>query len=111
MRDEYNNDKIYTIDEIKEISKLILSKFDFVDKAYLFGSYARNEQNKNSDLDIVIELVDEDDISQMSDFYCLSPRLESAFNKKVDTLTMTEAKNIMSRTFERDKVLIYEQRN
>ena len=76
------SDKIYTIDEIKEISKPILAKFDFVDKVYLFGSYARNEQTKDSDLDIVIELVDEDDVSQMSEFYYLSPRLESAFNKK-----------------------------
>ena len=104
------NDKIYSLDEIKTKANKALCNEPIVKRAYLFGSYARNEQNKNSDLDIVIELVDEEDVSQMSDFYCLSPRLESTFNKKVDTLTMTEAKTIMPRTFERDKVLIYERR-
>ena len=45
------NEKIYTIEEIKNCIFKILKKYG-IEKAYLFGSYARNEANKNSDIDI-----------------------------------------------------------
>ena len=47
------NEKIYTIEEIKNGIFQILKKYG-IEKAYLFGSYARNEANKNSDIDIMI---------------------------------------------------------
>ena len=40
-------------------SKLILQQFFAgkpVKKAYVFGSYARNEADKNSDLDLLVDL-------------------------------------------------------
>ena len=47
------SDKIYTIEEIKKCIFQILKKYG-IERAYLFGSYARNEANKNSDVDIMI---------------------------------------------------------
>ena len=44
---------MYSIDEIKEIVKPILKKYD-VRKAYIFGSYARGEATEESDVDIMI---------------------------------------------------------
>ena len=48
------SDKIYSVDEIKDILKKIFMKYG-VKKAILFGSYAKNNQNKKSDIDIVVD--------------------------------------------------------
>ena len=45
--------KIYTFEEIKTITKLIFEKYN-IKKAYLFGSYARKEAKLDSDIDIMI---------------------------------------------------------
>ncbi len=47
-------DKIYTIEEIKQKSVPIAKKYG-VKKFSLFGSYARGEATKNSDLDFFYE--------------------------------------------------------
>ena len=47
------NDKIFTITDIKALVKPIAEKYN-VDEIYLFGSYARNEANQNSDLDFLV---------------------------------------------------------
>jgi len=44
----------YTIDEIKSISVPVAQKYG-VKKLALFGSYARGEQNINSDIDFLID--------------------------------------------------------
>lgn len=41
------------IDEIKKITEPIFKKYG-VEKAYVFGSYARGDYNENSDVDIII---------------------------------------------------------
>ena len=105
MRDESN--KIYTIDEIKEISRPILAKFDFVDKAYLFGSYARSEQTAKSDLDFMIVLLRPVGL----EFFGLYDFLQDGFRKTVDVITEQEANDIMPKSIERDKVLIYERQH
>lgn len=46
-------DKIYTIEEIRRITKPIFEEYG-VDKAYIFGSYARGDRDINSDIDIMI---------------------------------------------------------
>ena len=48
------SEKIYSIEEIKTILKNILNNMP-VYKVTLFGSYAKNSANKNSDLDFVID--------------------------------------------------------
>ena len=48
------SEKIYSIDEIKQILSEILVNFA-VKKAILFGSYAKNLPTKNSDIDLVID--------------------------------------------------------
>ena len=45
--------KIYTFEEIKTITKPIFEKYN-IKKAYLFGSYAREEAKLDSDIDIMI---------------------------------------------------------
>ena len=48
------SNKIYTIEEIRQILEGIL-KDEPVYKVILFGSYAKNEANKNSDIDLIID--------------------------------------------------------
>lgn len=45
---------IYDIEnKLRELKPVLLQKY-FVDKIGYFGSYSRNEQNKNSDIDILV---------------------------------------------------------
>lgn len=48
---EESKKKILSIEEIKERCAPLFKKYG-VEKAYLFGSYARNEATRNSDVDI-----------------------------------------------------------
>ncbi len=47
-------DKIYTIEEIKQVLEEIL-KNEPVKKVILFGSYAKEEADNNSDIDLIID--------------------------------------------------------
>ena len=48
------NNKIYSIDEIRLLIADILKNYG-IQKAYIFGSYARGEAKSNSDVDIMIK--------------------------------------------------------
>ena len=48
------NYKIYTIEEIKRLFEKVAKKYE-IEEAYLFGSYARGEATKKSDIDIFIK--------------------------------------------------------
>ena len=74
---------VYTIDEIK--AKIIpIAKQYNVSKVYLFGSYARGEEDENSDIDIALELEDE---SQYLDVY---GKISSIFKGDVDILLVSD---------------------
>ena len=94
-----------TIDTIKELTTGVLKQKDYVNSAYLFGSYARNEETEKSDIDIAIEL----NRTIGLDFFELYELFEDTFKRRVDVITFEEANRIMHDTFERDKVLIYER--
>ena len=56
---------IYTLDDIQ--AKIIpIAKQYNISKVYLFGSYARGEEDENSDIDIALEL---EDVSKYMDVY------------------------------------------
>jgi predicted nucleotidyltransferase len=57
-----------------------------VKKAYLFGSFARNEAKSNSDIDILVEL-DYEKLIGMK-FFSFEPELEKLLNRKVDLVTI-----------------------
>ena len=69
--------------EIELIKKKILPvlKEHKVTKAGIFGSYARGEQNKKSDLDILIKV--NDDMGLIG-FISLKMLIEKAIKKKID---------------------------
>lgn len=95
----------FTIDEIKTKSKKVFEKNDFVEKAYIFGSYANETANDDSDIDFVIEYNNNVGIK----FYGLYPDLQDTFNKNVDILTVNEFNDLKPFSMKRERILIYER--
>lgn len=90
--------------------KLILQQYFTgrpVKKAYLFGSYARNEADAKSDIDILVELDHTKPIGMK--FFGYQAELEELLKIKVDLVT-SEGLNHKVRPFvDKDKILIYER--
>lgn len=77
---------VYTISEISNLVRPIAEKYG-LKAVFLFGSYARNEANEDSDIDL---LVDTDGTGLRSLFalgalYC---DLEEALQKSIDLITV-----------------------
>lgn len=77
-----------------------------ISKAYLFGSYARNEQTQDSDVDI---LVDFEKQANLFDLIGLQQNLSELLKLKVDLLSSKGVSKFMLPYIEKDKVLIYER--
>ena len=75
--------KVYTIEELKRLIIPILIKYG-VDKAYLFGSYARGEATSNSDIDILIKRGDIRNLFELGGLYY---ELEKILSKNIDVIT------------------------
>jgi predicted nucleotidyltransferase len=67
------------LDFLRTQKPLLKKKFG-VTKIALFGSYARNEAKKSSDIDLLIEVTKK----SFNNTYALKEYLEKHFNKKVD---------------------------
>lgn len=80
------NDKIYTFSELRDIILPIITKYK-ADKAFLFGSYARNEANKDSDIDVLVIGGDRFDTT---DIFCIADELHRASSKNVDVYEESE---------------------
>ena len=80
------NDKVFTITDIKALVKPIAEKYN-VDEIYLFGSYARNEANQNSDLDF---LVFGGRNFKLTMIFSLAEELRAILNKNVDVFEINE---------------------
>ena len=99
---------VYTIYEIK--AKIIpIAKQYNLSNVYLFGSYARGEEDENSDIDIALEI--EDESQYMNVFEILS----RVFNCDVDILLVNDLLNprtnigtLVKKNFLHDRVLIYQ---
>lgn len=105
---------MYSIDEIKERLEPIFKEC-LVEKAYLFGSYARGEADENSDIDIAFFTNPKNyDIVGVYSTIC---KMEDAFDISVDALTyhqIMEPKTPIGKRvkeeFLKDRVLIYEKK-
>ncbi|MEK6818627.1 MAG: nucleotidyltransferase domain-containing protein, partial [Nanoarchaeota archaeon] len=74
-----------------------------VEKAGIFGSYARGEQRKESDIDIIIEPPKNMGI----EFVTLNYELEDALKKKVDLITYKGINPRIKKYVLNDEVRIY----
>lgn len=104
---------ILTLGEITDKVASICLNYPVL-KAYVFGSYARGEQDAASDIDLYIEL---DESKPIGGFAVggLYSDLESALGKELDTVfsnqyMLQKRKPRLHGSIERDKVLIYERK-
>ena len=70
--------------EVETIKKKLIPvlKKNKVDKAGIFGSYARGEQKRNSDIDILIKIDDKE--FSLLDLIALEMKLNDVLGKRVD---------------------------
>ncbi len=109
--DMRNSGDTLTNEAITYLVRPVAKKYG-IDRIYLFGSYARGEATKKSDVDL---LIDGGSIESLFDLIRLENAFESALGKNVDVVQKSTIQNDNSRSgrrfrdhFERDKVLVYE---
>ncbi len=92
--------------EIEKIKKKIIPilKKNKVTKAGIFGSYARGEQRKDSDIDIAVQINDKK--MSLLGFIRLIRLLEETLNKKVDLVEYSAIKPIIKDSILNEEVRI-----
>ena len=99
---EEKGDKIYTIEEIREKIIPIAKKYG-VKKISLFGSYARGEATKNSDLDFFYESEKTLGLEYVSFIY----DLENIFKCHVDLVSGGISDKNFLQEIKNDEVILY----
>lgn len=95
---------ILSVDEIKKSVAPICRQYG-IKRAYLFGSYSRNEATEHSDVDIRIEKGNLRGLFALSGFRM---DIAAALQKEVDiTSQLPDTKDFLD-DMKRDEVLIYE---
>ena len=76
-------------------------------KAYLFGSFSRNDADQNSDVDILVDLDYSKHIGLA--FITMQSELQQKLHKKIDLISSKAISKYIKPFIEKDKVLIYER--
>ncbi|MDR2626517.1 MAG: nucleotidyltransferase domain-containing protein [Dysgonamonadaceae bacterium] len=79
-----------------------------VEKAWIFGSYARGEETRTSDIDLLVRF-DKDAHLSLFDYIGIKLDLEDTLRKKVDLVEKGYLRRWAQESAERDKILIYER--
>lgn len=99
------NDKRFVIDKIREVC----SCFPAIERAYLFGSFARGTHSDKSDVDIRLDIGTSRTFN-LRDLEHFSKQVEQLTGRSADVVTAKTIKNTALReAIERDKELIYER--
>lgn len=80
-----------------------------VEKAWLFGSFARGEQTENSDVDILVRYDDKAKVGLLRHADIIIS-LEKILNRHVDLVTEGSLLSWVKPYVDNDKILIYERR-
>lgn len=99
---------ILSIDDIKlEISKIC--KDSSIKRVWVFGSYARNEADSESDLDLLVDLENALDIERFDSIrdVKIDPMSLSLFNRKMQS-DLRFNKSFVERVLN-ERILIYEK--
>lgn len=78
-----------------------------VERAYLFGSCSRGEERKDSDVDIMVDLVPGSNMGLA--FYGMMVDLEDLLRRPVDIVRRGCLQSYAAPSAEHDKLLIYER--
>lgn len=98
---------VYTLDEIRKIAVPIIKSHKAAGLR-LFGSYARGEATKESDIDFIIN---RGEVKTMFLLGGLQSELADAFHKKIDILTDDSLDPAFRSAIGTDEVTLYDIRN
>ena len=79
-----------------------------IEKAWLFGSYSRGEENPESDIDLLVRF-DEDARISLFKYAAIILSLEAEMGKKIDLVQEGSLLPFAAKTADEDKILIYER--
>lgn len=101
------NSRVYSIDEIKRLLYEILSNTE-VERAILFGSYAKNESTEDSDIDIVID--SKGKVNGLK-FFLIMDMIKEKFQKEVDVIEQIEIEenSRIDEEIKKTGVIVYEK--
>lgn len=101
------SEKIYTIEEIKKILKELLDNQP-VYQVILFGSYAKEEANKKSDLDLLIDTKSELKGFSLLKLIC---QIQEKFQKNIDGFEKYEIieNSPIDKEIKKTGVIVYEK--
>lgn len=92
---------------INKISKYFASQP--IEKAWIFGSYARSEENRNSDIDILVNFSPDSKVTLFKYIHIVN-ELQTLTGKKIDLVEDGQLKPFAKSNAENDKILIYERK-
>jgi predicted nucleotidyltransferase len=98
--------------KLSQQNQLTIQKFFAgkpVKKAYLFGSFARNEADYDSDIDLLVELDHTEPIGMR--FFSYQIELEKLLDRKVDLVSVEGLSKYIRPIIDKEKILIYERDN
>lgn len=87
-----------------------LKKYPVIEQAWLFGSFARGEENYKSDVDLMIDVPDKNNFS-MFDAFQIQEDLQNIFKRKFDIVMTGALKPFAWETAKNDLQLIYDKFN
>ena len=98
---------IYSISDIKQLLSEVLDNTE-VEKAILFGFYAKNTPTKVSDIDI---LIDSNGKIKGLKFFAIIDMIKEKFNKDVDVIEKSEINkgSRIEKEIEKTGVVVYEK--
>lgn len=99
--------KIYSISDIKKMLSEVLNNTE-VEKAILFGSYAKDTPTKTSDIDIVI---DSNGKIKGLKFFAIIDMIKEKFDKDVDVIEKSEIDkdSKIEKEIEKTGIIVYEK--
>lgn len=86
-----------------------LDKSDFVQRAWLFGSFARNQESLDSDVDIMFEKIPGSKFGLIK-LSTLIGQLENALGKRVDFIYRPSMIDEVAEDADKDKRIVYERK-
>jgi predicted nucleotidyltransferase len=78
-------------------------------KAWVFGSFARNEESAESDVDLMVDLDHSQPVGLR--FFGMWNELERLLGRNVDLVTEDGLADYARESYNRDKILVYERTN
>ena len=82
-----------------------------VKKAWLFGSFSRNEQTEASDIDILVDYDESNGVISLFKMGGMLMELSHITGRKVDLVEVNGIMDFARKSIDRDKILIYEREN